>query len=137
MKSMISRYEGIAALLTIVAWTQDSAGATVIGGNLNGKRFPDADSRRLVSAELPTKRSMVLKANTPRICVRGSKRVMRLHHERPSLVPTQFTIRATGRMPASTAGRLRKLPPTGLRNPLSRDAKWVGNWVGLPPAFQG
>ena len=69
--------------------------------------------------------------------MRGSKRVMRLHHERPSLVPTQFTIRATGRMPASTAGRLRKLPPTGLRNPLSRTAKWVGNWVGLPPSFSG
>jgi hypothetical protein len=49
MKSMISRYEGIAALLTIVAWTQDSAGAPVIAGNLNGKRFPDTDSRRSMS----------------------------------------------------------------------------------------
>jgi hypothetical protein len=39
MKSMISRYEGIAALLTTGPSTQDSAGATLMRGNMNGEWF--------------------------------------------------------------------------------------------------
>jgi len=39
-------------------------------------------------------------------------------------------------MPASTAGRLRELPPTGLRNPLSRtQSEWAIRWRDLPQLF--